>query len=52
MALFEGFERRINQISPLLEKYEMDSIEDAKKICTQKGLDIHALVLLLRLRKT
>ena len=45
MALFEGFERRINQISPLLEKYEMDSIEDAKTICTQKGLDIHDLVL-------
>ena len=45
MALFEGYERRIDQISSLLKKYDMDNIEEAKQICTQKGLDIHDLVL-------
>ncbi|WP_457552065.1 GGGtGRT protein [Desulfobacula sp.] len=45
MALFEGYERRIDQISSLLKKYNMDNIEEAKQICTQKGLDIHDLVL-------
>ncbi len=45
MSLFEGYERRIKQISPVLEKFNMDSIEDAKAICKEKGLDIHELVL-------
>jgi hypothetical protein len=45
MALFEGYERRINQISPLLEKYGMASIEETGEVCAQKGLDIHGLVL-------
>jgi hypothetical protein len=44
MALFEGFERRIGQITPLLEKYGMDSLENAHKVCKEKGLDIHTLV--------
>ncbi len=45
MSLFEGYKRRINQIAPVLKKYNMDSIEDAKAICKEKGLDIHELVL-------
>jgi hypothetical protein len=44
MALFEGFERRIGQITPLLEKYGMDSLENAQEVCKEKGLDIHTLV--------
>jgi hypothetical protein len=44
MALFEGFERRIGQITPFLEKYGMDSIENAQEVCKEKGLDIHTLV--------
>jgi hypothetical protein len=39
MALFESYERRIGQITPVLKKYGMDKIEDAKKICSDKGFD-------------
>ena len=45
MSLFEGYERRIDQITPVLKKHSMDSIEDARIICKNKGLDIHELVL-------
>jgi len=45
MSLFEGYERRIDQISPVLKQYNMDTIEDANTICKEKGLDIHDLVL-------
>ncbi len=44
MALFEGFDRRINQITPLLERYGVNSIEHAQEICTAKGLDIPEIV--------
>ena len=39
MALFESYERRINQITPVLEKYGMKTLEDAKAVCTEKGID-------------
>jgi hypothetical protein len=44
MALFEGYERRINQITPVLEKYGMKSLEDAKAICDEKGVDVYNIV--------
>ena len=44
MALFEGYERRINQILPALKKYGFDSLEDAKALCEKKGLDVPAIV--------
>ena len=44
MPLFESYERRINQITPVLEKYGMNSIEDAKQLCSDKGIDVHAIV--------
>ncbi len=44
MALFEGYERRIAQITPVLEKYDIASLEEARKICEDKGLDVAALV--------
>ncbi len=44
MPLFEGFERRIDQIIPFLEKYQLSSPEDAEKVCREKGLDIAAIV--------
>ena len=44
MALFEGYERRINQITPLLDKYGISSIEGTRKVCEEKGLDIYTLV--------
>ena len=39
MALFESYERRIDQINAVLAKYGIKSIEDAKAICDAKGLD-------------
>ena len=44
MALFEGYERRIKQITPFLTKYGISSLEEAEKICTGKGVDIRKIV--------
>ena len=43
MALFESYERRINQIIPVLQKYGMNSIEDAKAVCDEKGIDPYTI---------
>ena len=32
MALFESYERRIGQITPVLAKYGIASLEEAKKL--------------------
>ena len=39
MALFESYERRINQIQPVLDKYGIKDFDEARKICTDKGFD-------------
>lgn len=44
MSLFEGYERRINQINEVLPKYGIESIEDAKRICEEKGIDVFSIV--------
>lgn len=44
MPLFEGYERRINQINSVLNTYGITSIEDAKKICDEKGIDVYNIV--------
>ncbi|MBV7273095.1 GGGtGRT protein [Clostridium thailandense] len=44
MALFESYERRINQITPVLEKYGMKTIEEAKAVCDEKGIDVYNIV--------
>ncbi|WP_373897610.1 GGGtGRT protein [Haloimpatiens sp. FM7315] len=44
MALFESYERRIDQITPVLEKYGMKTIEDAKAVCDEKGIDVYNIV--------
>ena len=44
MALFESYERRIKQIDAVLAKYGIASIEEAKKICDDKGLDVYNMV--------
>lgn len=38
MALFEGYERRIDQINAVLNSYGISSIEEAEKL--QKMLDL------------
>ncbi len=44
MALFESYERRINQINAALNKYGISSLEEAEKICKDKGIDVYNLV--------
>jgi len=44
MALFESYERRIDQIVPVLNKYGMKSLEDAKAVCDEKGIDVYKIV--------
>ena len=44
MALFEGYERRIDQITPVLQQYGMKNPEDAEAVCKEKGLDVAGIV--------
>ena len=39
MALFESYERRIDKINAVLAHYGIKSIEEAKAICDEKGID-------------
>ncbi len=39
MALFENYDRRIGQINKVLNTYGIASIEEAKQICDEKGID-------------
>ena len=41
---FEGYERRINQIRPVMDKYGIKDFEDAKRICNEKGFDAYDIV--------
>jgi hypothetical protein len=41
MALFESYERRIDKINEALKKYGISSIEEAKKICDDLGIDAY-----------
>ncbi|MCI8631970.1 MAG: GGGtGRT protein [Lachnospiraceae bacterium] len=44
MALFESYERRIDQINAALAKYGIGSIEEAKKVCDDAGIDVYSMV--------
>jgi hypothetical protein len=44
MALFEGYERRIKQITPFLAQYGISSLEEAEKVCLEKGVDVRKIV--------
>jgi len=39
MALFESYDRRINKVNAALNAYGISSIDEAKKICDEKGID-------------
>ena len=44
MVTFEGYERRIEKINATLKQYGIGSLEEAKEICTKKGVDVEAIV--------
>ena len=44
MPLFESYERRIDQINAALAKYDIKSIEEAKAICDEKGINVYDIV--------
>ena len=44
MALFESYDRRINQIEPVMKKYGIKDFEDARNICKEKGFDPYEIV--------
>ena len=44
MALFENYDRRIDQINAALAKYDIKSIEEAEAICKEKGIDVYNIV--------
>ncbi len=44
MALFESYERRIDTINKVLNANGIASIEEAKAICDEKGIDPYAIV--------
>lgn len=43
MSLFESYERRINQVNAALNKNGIASIDEAKKICEEKGIDPYTI---------
>ena len=44
MALFEGYERRINKINEVLNSYGIKDIEEARKITEDAGLHVYDMV--------
>jgi len=44
MALFESYERRIVPIEKVLKEYGIANLEEAKKLCDDKGVDVYELV--------
>ena len=44
MITFEGYERRIDKINAALKENGIGSLEEAKKICDEKGIDVEKIV--------
>lgn len=44
MALFENYERRIDKVNTVLNKYSISSLDEAKQICHDYGVDPHRIV--------
>ncbi|MCF0141833.1 MAG: GGGtGRT protein, partial [Parasporobacterium sp.] len=44
MALFESYERRIDNINKVLNQYGISSLEEAKAITEEKGLNVYDMV--------
>ena len=44
MALFEGYERKIDKINGVLAQYGLESVEQCRELCTAKGFDPYEIV--------
>ena len=44
MAMFEGYERRIAQVSAFLAAHGIESLEAAEKICLDQDVDVRQIV--------
>lgn len=44
MELFESYNRRINKINTVLNEYGIKNIEEAKKICDLRKIDIKKII--------
>ena len=44
MPLFESYDRRIKQINAFLNANGISSVEEARKICDEKGVDVYTIV--------
>ena len=44
MALFEGYERRIEKIQKTLDLYGFKTIEETRELCLSKGVDVDKIV--------
>ena len=44
MALFEGYERRIDKINKTVKEYGFTSIEETRDYCLSKGVDVESIV--------
>lgn len=44
MAIFESYERRINQIIPVLNNYGIKDLDEAKKICDENNVNTFEIV--------
>ncbi|MBP3920726.1 MAG: GGGtGRT protein [Bacilli bacterium] len=44
MALFESYERRIENIKPVMEKYGIRDFDDCRNICKERGFDPYEIV--------
>ena len=44
MALFESYERRIDNINKVMKQYGIKDLEEARKLCTDRGFDPYKIV--------
>ncbi|MGN1042037.1 MAG: GGGtGRT protein [Christensenellales bacterium] len=44
MVTFEGYDRRKEKLEAALKEYGIGSMEEAKEICSSKGIDVDAIV--------
>ena len=44
MALFEGYERKIDKINGVLAQYGLESVEACRELCKEAGFDPYEIV--------